>query len=119
MSFSERDLQKKLEDMEENMKVEIKSETAPDPQESGPKTVFSQFEINSSPKVQNWIDSSKNWFSTLPKIGKTAVAIGGVWLGFSILGAVFHVVSSLVSIVVVGSILYIGYRLFTSNSDSN
>jgi len=115
MSFSERDLQSKLNDME----TEVNQQTVPDNPESKTTKVFPQFEVNPSPKIQNWINTTKGWFITLPKVGKAAVAVGGVWLGFSILGAIFHVVSSIISISIVGFILYIGYRLFSSGADSD
>lgn len=115
MSFPERDLQSKLDDMEADLNQQ---NVANDP-EPDQKRVFPQFEINPSPKVQGWIDTTKGWFNTLPKVGKAAVAIGGVWFGFSVLGAIFHVVSSIISIGVVGFILYIGYRLFSSSADSS
>lgn len=112
MSFSERDLQNKLDEMsaELNQKADNNSDT---------KAVFPQVEINPSPQVENWIDSSKNIFDNLPKFGKIAVAVGGVWLGFSIVGAVLHVVSSILSLAVIGFVLYVGYRLFSSNSESS
>lgn len=115
MSFSERDLQSKLNDME----ADINQQSVNDTPGYNNNKVFPQFEINPSPKIQGWINTTKGWFNTLPKVGKAAVAIGGVWLGFSVLGAIFHVVSSLISIGVVGFILYIGYRLFNSGADSD
>ena len=115
MSSSERDLQSRLDEME----AEMKQQQVSNSQESQTKSIFSQVEINPSPQVKGWIDSSKAWFNTLPKIGKAAVAIGGVWLGFSVLGAILHVVSSIISIGVIGLILYVGYRLFTNDSESN
>ena len=115
MSFSERDLQSKLDDLE----AELKQENVADVPESNTNKVFPRFEVNLSPKVQGWIDSTKSWFHTLPKVGKAAVAIGGVWFGFSVLGAVFHLVSSIISIGVVGFILYIGYRLFNRSKNSD
>ncbi|MGL5079838.1 MAG: hypothetical protein ACRDBG_28910 [Waterburya sp.] len=113
MSFSERDLKKKLEEME----AEINQKTAATSSESNQKTVFPEFEINPSPQVQSWINTSRTWFNSLPKVGKAAVALGTVWLGFSILGAIVHVVSSLVSVAIVGLILYVGYRWFNKSSD--
>jgi hypothetical protein len=112
MSFSERDLQSKLDEMsaEINQKADSNSDT---------KVTFPQVEVNPSPQVKNWIDSSKNIFNNLPKFGQVAVAVGGVWLGFSIVGAVLHVVSSILSVAVIGVVLYFGYRLFSSNSESN
>jgi hypothetical protein len=115
MSFSERDLQSKLDEISAdlNQKVDADADT------KDVKAVFPQVEINPYPQVQNWIDSSKNLFNNLPKFGKVAVAVGGVWLGFSIVGAVLHVVSSILSVAVIGVVLYFGYRLFSSNSESN
>lgn len=114
MSFPERDLKSKLDEME----AEINQETATDSQ-NATQSVFPKVEINPSPQVQGWIDTSKEWFNSLPKFGKAAVAIGGVWLSFSIIGALLHVVSSILSLATIGFILYVGYRLFTSNSSSN
>ena len=117
MSFSEQDLQKKLDDMEANINNDA-NKNATDSQESGYKSVLPDMEINPSPKVQGWIDYGKSWFASLPQVGKAAVAIGGVWLGFSILGAVLHVVSSILTMGFIGLLVYVGYRLFT-NSSSN
>jgi hypothetical protein len=108
----ERDLKNKLDEMSADL-----NQKADD--NSDPQAVFPQVEINPSPQVQNWIDKSKNLFNNLPQFGKVAVAVGGVWLGFSIVGAVLHVVSSILSLLVIGVVLYVGYRLFSSNSESN
>ena len=112
MSFSERDLKRKLDEME----AEINQKTAADSQNET-QSVFPQLEINPSPQVQGWIDTTKAWFNSLPKFGKAAIAVGGVWLSFSILGAVLHIVSSVLSLAMIGLVLYVGYRLFNSNSD--
>jgi hypothetical protein len=113
MSSSERDLKSKLEEME----AEINQKKTANSSEFNQKSAFPQFEINPSPQVQSWINSSRAWFNSLPKVGKAAVAIGTVWLGFSILGAILHVVSSIISVAIVGLIVYIGYRWFKNSSD--
>ena len=113
MSAPERDLQSKLDEME----ADLNQKTDSKPMDSL-KSVLPEVEINPSPQIQNWIDQSKSLFNNLPKFGKVAVAIGGVWLGFSIVGAVLHVVSSVVSIAAIGFLLYLGYRLFNGNSES-
>ncbi|MEL6440473.1 MAG: hypothetical protein AAFQ80_14600 [Cyanobacteria bacterium J06621_8] len=113
MSSPERDLQAKLDEME----AEI-NQSGVDNANDVPKFNLPQLEINPSPQVQEWINLSKKWFQNLPKFGKAAVAIGGVWLGFSVLGAVLHVVSSILSIAAIGLLLYVGYRLF-GNKSSN
>lgn len=114
MSVDDRDLKSKLDEME----AEIKQETVVDTEDTT-QSVFPQVDLTPSPQIQGWIDSGKAWFATLPQIGKAAVAIGGVWLGFSVVGAVLHVVSSILSIAFVGFLVFVGYRLFTSNSSSD
>ena len=111
MSFSDRDLKSKLDEME----AEVNRETNSSSQDFSSKSVFPEVEINPSPQVQGWIDSSKAWFATLPQVGKAAVAIGGIWLGFSIIGAVLHIVSSVITIGFVGLLMYVGFRLFTNS----
>jgi hypothetical protein len=118
MSFSDRDLKSKLDEMEAEINQEqATNSNSNNSSEFNPKPAFPQFELNPSPQVQGWINSSKAWFNSLPKVGKAAVAIGAVWLGFSILGAILHVVSSILSIAIVGLILYVGYRLLKNSSD--
>ena len=114
MSTSERDLQSKLDEME----AQVNQNATSDSQDTS-KSIFSQLEINPSPQVKGWIDTSKAWFNSLPKVGKAAVAIGGVWLGFSIVGALLHVVSSVLTVGAIGFILYVGYRLFSNSSDQS
>ncbi|MEL6579000.1 MAG: hypothetical protein AAFQ14_04560 [Cyanobacteria bacterium J06621_12] len=113
MSFPERDLQAKLDEMEANLNQKANSDPA-----DRLKSVMPKIEIDPSPQVQGWIDQSKSIFNSLPKFGKVAVAIGGVWLGFSVVGAVLHVVTSLFTVAAIGVVLYIGYRLFSSDSES-
>ena len=108
MSVPERDLKSKLDEME----AEINQKNTSQTQEYDSKPVFSQVEFNPSPQIKGWIESGKAWFATLPQVGKAGVVIGGVWLGFSILGAVLHVVSSIVTIGFAGLLLYVAFRLF-------
>ena len=114
MSVPERDLQSKLNEMEADLNHSADSNPIDDL-----KSVFPDVEIDPSPQVRGWIDRSKSFFDSLPKFGKIAVAIGGVWLGFSIVGALLHVVSSILTVGAIGFVLYLGYRLFSSNSESN
>ena len=117
---SERDLQNKLDEMEADINQNTsKSQDAPQTVSQDAPQIFSQIDLNPSPKVQGWIDNSKAWFNSLPKFGKAGVAIAGVWVGFSIVGAVLHVVSSVLTIGAIGLLVYVGYRLFANSSEDN
>ena len=113
MSVPERDLKSKLDEMEADLNHSADSNPI-----DNLKSAFSEVEINPSPQVRGWIEQSKSFFNGLPKFGKVAVAIGGVWLGFSIVGAVLHVVSSIVTVGALGFALYLCYRLFNTSSES-
>jgi hypothetical protein len=114
MSFPERDLQSKLDEMEADLNQQADSNFS-----DNPNSVLPKIEIKPTPQVQEWVERSKDLFNNLPQFGKVAVAVGGVWLGFSIVGAVLHVVSSIFSLAAIGLVLYVGYRLFTNNSESD
>jgi hypothetical protein len=75
-----------------------------------------RFELIPSPQVRQWLKSGRDWFSSLPQVGKIAVGIGAVWLSFSILSAFLHIVSSIISIAIMGLLLYLGYK-FILKSD--
>ena len=110
-SSSDRDVQSKLEEME----AEINR--ASTFQNSTTETTSPRVEIAPSPQMKNWLNSAKTWFDALPQVGRIAVGVGAIWFGFSVLTAFLHVVSSLISIALMGFILYIGYR-FISQSKS-
>lgn len=78
--------------------------------------VITQLEVKPSPQVQNWLDSAKKWFNSLPSVGKIAVGVGAVWLSFSMLNAFVHIISTIISIAIMGLILYVGYKFLTSSS---
>ncbi|MGL5836485.1 MAG: hypothetical protein ACRC1Z_25135, partial [Waterburya sp.] len=104
------------DDMEAELNQQADSNFSDNPNSVLPN--LPKIEINPTPQVQEWVERSKDLFNNLPQFGKVAVAVGGVWLGFSIVGAVLHVVSSIFSLAAIGLVLYVGYRLFTNNSES-
>lgn len=97
--------QQKLEEIE----AEIDRATTSASQNFKTK-VRPRIEIDPSPQVKNWLKSGRDWFETLPQVGKIAVGIGALWLSFSVLSAFLHLLSSLISIAVMALILYLGYK---------
>jgi hypothetical protein len=63
-----------------------------------------------SEKMQGIAIAIKQWFSQLPTPGKVIVAVAGVTISFSVLNTVFRLVTSLVSLAVMGGLLYFGYK---------
>ncbi|MCU0535372.1 MAG: hypothetical protein MUD14_15900 [Hydrococcus sp. Prado102] len=52
------------------------------------------------------------WFDSLPPVGRLAVALVAMTIAFSILSTIFKVITSLLSVAVVGIVLYLGYKFF-------
>lgn len=55
-----------------------------------------------------------NWFNRLPDAGKVAVALVAALVAFSVLKSVFQLVTSIISLAVLGVILYLVYRFFVA-----
>ncbi|WP_446366227.1 hypothetical protein [Coleofasciculus sp. G3-WIS-01] len=52
------------------------------------------------------------WFNNLPSVGKVIVVIVGGSLGLSLLKSVFQLITSLISLALLGIILYVVYKFF-------
>ncbi|NES85951.1 MAG: hypothetical protein F6K10_33755 [Moorea sp. SIO2B7] len=71
---------------------------------------------NNSQKIYNVVTSIENWFNSLPNVGKVAVVVVSGMLTLSLLSTVLRLVSALVSLSVLGIVLYFVYRFFTRSS---
>ena len=69
--------------------------------------------------LNQWIGVIQNWLNGLPKAGKIAVVAIALIISFSLLSTVLHIITSLLSIALLGGILYVGYRVLTMPSDSS
>ncbi|MGC1244703.1 MAG: hypothetical protein WA865_00670 [Spirulinaceae cyanobacterium] len=58
------------------------------------------------------------WFQQLPPIAKVAVAVVAAMVGFSLLNTVLRVVTSLLSLIIMGVVLYLLYKFFLAPRSS-
>ena len=96
------------------------NETAKDPQTqkvSEPEVETVYAEIDTEPetseymeKAYSWLNIARDKFATLSPGGKVVVAIVGVWFGVTSLNMVLHLVSSLITVGILGVILYFAYQ---------
>lgn len=61
------------------------------------------------------VTSVKNWFATLPKVGKIVVGVVGIMIAFSLLKTVLSIVQLAFSLAILGVIGYIVFQ-FVSKS---
>ena len=113
-SSNNQDWQRKLEELE----AQINQDTSSNSQEQT-TTVHPQVEIDYPQSIKSWLNLAKDWFNSLAPIGQVAVGVVVIMVGFSVLNIFLKVISSLVSIVILGGLLYLGYKYIFANSSQN
>jgi hypothetical protein len=109
MSFSEQqNQQKRIEEIEAEIEHEFSAQETNT--ESTPVT---------STSWGSMLAPIQEWFQSLPTIGKAIVAFGSVMLGLSLLKTVFNLVSALISLTVVGVIIYLIYKFFIQSKSKS
>jgi hypothetical protein len=59
------------------------------------------------------------WFKNLPGVGKLVVVGATVLISLSVLQAVLKLVTSAITLAVLGGLVYLGYKFFVSGGLSN
>ena len=65
-------------------------------------------------KMESRLTTWKDWFNQLPVVAKVGIAAVGIMLAFTLLNFVFKLVASLLSIAILGVILYALYKFLLS-----
>lgn len=113
-SSDKQNWQRRLEELE----VEVNRSAASN-QQKQTETLNPEVEIANTPSAFRWLNSARDWFNGLAPIGQVAVGIAGIMVGFSLLSGLIKVVSSLISIAIVGGVLYLGYKYIFAQSSKN
>ena len=71
-----------------------------------------------SEKFSQALQTFRQWYEKLPGAAKIAVAIGVIFFSFSLLTKVLHLVASIISVTILGIILYGLYRFFLKPNSS-
>jgi hypothetical protein len=71
-----------------------------------------------SEKVSQMLQTFQQWYEKLPGVAKVAVAIGIVFFSLSLLTKVLHLVASIISVTILGIVLYGLYRFFLKSNTS-
>ncbi|MBE9126401.1 MULTISPECIES: hypothetical protein [unclassified Coleofasciculus] len=65
--------------------------------------------------VKSVLNQLTNWFNRLPTVGKVIVVIMAASIGFSVLRSVLQLVASVISLALLGTMLYLAYRFFITS----
>ena len=74
--------------------------------------------VNPSQPEKSVVNQVANWFNRLPKAGKVAVVAIATLIGFSVLRSVLQLVGALISLAIVGGLLYLVYKFFVTPQSS-
>lgn len=101
-------VQRKLEELEAEVYQTTKEPTN-DEMES---------ESGISEQIADGMKTIRIWFDNLPQAGKIVVGVAGILMGFSVLNFLLHMIKNLISIAILGLILYGLYKYLFSNSQT-
>lgn len=74
---------------------------------------------HNKPSLSNIMITVREWFSSLPTVGKAIVGVFGIMLALSLLQTVFSVVKFLLSFAILGGIVYFGYKFVNNNKNNS
>jgi hypothetical protein len=97
------------QDREPTRKVEV---------EINPDLNFATDALPLSEKVSQTLQTFQRWYEKLPGVAKIAVAIGVIFFSLSLLTKVLHLVASIISVTILGIVLYGLYRFFLKPNSS-
>jgi hypothetical protein len=97
------------QDREPTRKVEV---------EVNPDLNFATDTLPLSEKVSQALQTFQRWYEKLPGAAKIAVAIGMIFFSLSLLTKVLHLVASIISVAILGIVLYGLYRFFLKPNSS-
>ena len=106
--------QRKLEELEKEV-----NQNNPSNVQTQTETVYPEVEIDNMNSLSGWLNSARDWYNGLAPIGQVAVGVIAIMLGFSVLNIFLKVVSSLISVAILGGLLYLGYKYIIVGSSKN
>ena len=113
-SSDNQDWQRKLEELEKEV-----NQNNPSTVQTQTETVYPEVEIDNMNSSSGWLNSARDWFNGLAPIGQIAVGVIAVMLGFSVLNIFLKVISSLISVAILGGLVYLGYKYIFAESPKN
>ncbi|MFP4133071.1 MAG: hypothetical protein ACLFQP_06285 [Halothece sp.] len=114
------DWEKRLQELEAEV-----NENSQQQQTSSQKTDFSSpspLNMGSqdfSQQLQGIKGQVQRWFQGLPIIGKVIVVAIGIGVSLSLLKTVFQLVTSVLTLAILGGLGYVGYKVFIADKNSS
>ncbi|MDR9402594.1 MAG: hypothetical protein RI580_04065 [Halothece sp. Uz-M2-17] len=113
------DWEKRLQELEAEVNASTQSEKNNNNQDS----VYSTSPVNSessqfSRRVQGVALQVRRWFDQLPLFGKIIVGAVAVGISLSLLKTVFQLITSVLTLAIIGALGYVGYQVFIASKNN-
>ena len=108
-SQKNQNLERRLKELE----VEINSSSPPISVSENKSTKLLDNSSNSQ-HLEGWFRAIQSWFNNLPTPGRVAVLVVAFIFGLSLLNTVLQIVTSLISLAILGFVLYFLYKFFST-----
>ena len=110
------DWKTRLEELEEEIRKASSSNQSSD---QSTQDVYPYVEMDSetyfAKRVSAWMEMTQDWFKALSTPGKVIVGVSAVWLVFSVLNMVLHLISTLLTVAILGVLFYFAYNKLIVN----
>lgn len=104
-----RELERRLREIE----AQINQQSSPRPFQSQPGQL-PKLQSDRLQSIQSFLQQVTNWFNGLSGVGKAVVISAAAIVGLMVLKTVFQLVTSLISLAIVGVLLYLVYKFFVA-----
>lgn len=118
-SNSPTDWEKRLQELEAEVNARTQQQSSNDKQEQ----VYSASPVNSEAKqfsrrLQGVALQVRRWFDQLPVLGKIIVGAVAVGISLSLLKTVFQLITSVLTLAIIGALGYVGYQVFIASKNN-
>lgn len=113
---TQNDWQKRLQELEAEVN-ESSEKTSTEANNDFPSSVRSNSPQLSS-QAKKIATQVRQWFDQLPVFGKVIVGAVGVGISLSLLKTVFQLVTSVLTLAIIGALGYVGYQVFIASKNN-
>lgn len=117
---SQTDWEKRLQELEAEVNEESNQQKTSAQQsyvsDSSPLHSNSSEFSNQLQKISSQV---RRWFNELPIVGKVIVVAVGIGISFSLLKTVFQLITSVLTLAIIGALGYVGYQVLIKSKNTN
>lgn len=116
---SQTNWEKRLQEIEAEVNATSETqEKTNSEKEAFPSVSVSSDSSNFSTQAKGITLQVRRWFDSLPLVGKVVVGAVGVGISLSLLKTVFQLITSVLTLGIIGALGYVGYQVFIKSQNN-